>query len=352
MPSFQPGLSADQVHRSLVSSLAELRRAQQCAVLWFSEVQRRKLYRELGYGSLQQYAQQALGFSQAKTYQFLRLADALTELPKLREATASGEVGWTKARAVASVATPRTEARWVREASSSSRRQLEQQVKQVRQHVRQRVRQHAVASNQQATLPMAPPEVPAAVDEVPVSLTLRMTSLQRARFEAMVEKARKQGQAGSREELLLAALEDMVAGPAEHSDCTRVHSGTPYQIVIHKCVECGKMTVPTTAGERPLSRGEAEAVSCDARVLESGQRNRATIAPAVRREVLARDGHRCQMPGCRHTRFLEVHHKVPRAAGGSNRPENLITMCSSCHSLVHEKKLDIAGWRSPLEQNA
>jgi len=79
-------------------------------------------------------------------------------------------------------------------------------------------------------------------------------------------------------------------------------------------------------------------VECDARVLEPGKRNRSTIPPATRRAVLARDGHRCQVPGCRHVLFLEVHHIVPRATGGSNRPENPITACSGCHKLLHENK--------------
>jgi len=134
----------------------------------------------------------------------------------------------------------------------------------------------------------------------------------------------------------------------------RVHSSTPYQVIVYKCEECGQATVPTAGGERLLSRAVAEAVGCDARVLEPGKRNRSTSPPAIRRAVLARDGHRCQVPGCRHVLFLEVHHIVPRAAGGSNRPENLTTTCSSCHKLLHEQKLEVAAWRSrkvrPAEQ--
>ena len=53
--------------------------------------------------------------------------------------------------------------------------------------------------------------------------------------------------------------------------------------------------------------------------------------------VQARDRNQCRTPGCGHTKFLEVHHIKPRAAGGKNRPENLITLCSACHRLWHEK---------------
>jgi 5-methylcytosine-specific restriction endonuclease McrA len=189
-----------------------------------------------------------------------------------------------------------------------------------------------------------------------------LTALQRARFETLVEKVRKTRGAMadySREELVLAAVEELVAdrspestsessednAPTRH-DCTRVHPTTPYQIVIHRCDKCQTATLPTAAGRRRLSLAETAAIACDARVLELGRRNRSTIPPAMRRAVLARDGHGCQVPGCRHVQFLEVHHIVPRLVGGDHSPENLVTICSSCHRLLHKKKLEVTAWRS------
>jgi hypothetical protein len=43
-------------------------------------------------------------------------------------------------------------------------------------------------------------------------------------------------------------------------------------------------------GGRALSRADRERIACDAAVSAPGERNTATIAPRVRREVLARDG--------------------------------------------------------------
>jgi 5-methylcytosine-specific restriction endonuclease McrA len=70
----------------------------------------------------------------------------------------------------------------------------------------------------------------------------------------------------------------------------------------------------------------------------AGQRNTTTIPPRVRREVLARDRHRCQGPDCGRIQFLEVHHIVPRKLGGANKTGNLITLCSACHRLWHERR--------------
>ncbi|MBI2764838.1 MAG: HNH endonuclease [Chloroflexi bacterium] len=46
--------------------------------------------------------------------------------------------------------------------------------------------------------------------------------------------------------------------------------------------------------------------------------------------MLERDGHRCVACGVTGVRF-EVDHVVPLAAGGSNEPANLRTLCIPCH---------------------
>ncbi len=53
----------------------------------------------------------------------------------------------------------------------------------------------------------------------------------------------------------------------------------------------------------------------------------------LRLAILQRDGWRCQVCGSR--RNLEVHHQQFRARLGSDAPDNLITLCHGCHSLVH-----------------
>ena len=52
------------------------------------------------------------------------------------------------------------------------------------------------------------------------------------------------------------------------------------------------------------------------------------------RALLAVWGYECAMPGCNHTRFLQVHHIKEWANGGETNLENLIPLCSACHSRV------------------
>ena len=136
MSAYQPNLAAVSVDRLLKESLAELQRAQKNAALWFAEVLHRKLYRELGYSSMHQYAAVELKFSRTRTAQFIRLAESLVQLPGLRRSLARGDVSWTKAREVARVATPGTEQAWIDHARNSTSRELERTVSETQRAAR------------------------------------------------------------------------------------------------------------------------------------------------------------------------------------------------------------------------
>jgi len=63
----------------------------------------------------------------------------------------------------------------------------------------------------------------------------------------------------------------------------------------------------------------------------------ARIPDETRKLVYRRDGWRCAM--CDSTDGIQVHHAVPRSQGGSDFPENLITLCWRCHATAHGLRL-------------
>jgi 5-methylcytosine-specific restriction endonuclease McrA len=329
--SYIPDQPSAKVHASLQRSLAVMDDAHQCAVLWFGEIMSRSLYRDLGHSSINQYAIQELGFSKSRTDDFIRLARQLENLPAVREAVASGELGYTKARELVSVATPETQDTWLKVAKGT-RKELVNEVKKAKRAAK-------VDPAQGELLPSSPPVV--APRELPVCFRMNLTPEQEARRSALVERLHKLGGVPTdRAELMLEALAALLeTKELQGGKCPRGHfsSRPPVQIHVHENAETGRMTVQADAGERELSRAETERMRCDAAVCEHGGRNTTTIPPRVRREVLARDKHRCQAPGCGRTRFLEIHHKVARSRGGSNKVENLVTFCASCHRLWHER---------------
>ena len=68
-----------------------------------------------------------------------------------------------------------------------------------------------------------------------------------------------------------------------------------------------------------------------------------SVTPQLRRLVFARDGGRCVVPGCGHWRFIDVHHRVPRARGGANRLDNLVCLCTAHHRAIHDGVLALEG---------
>jgi 5-methylcytosine-specific restriction endonuclease McrA len=56
---------------------------------------------------------------------------------------------------------------------------------------------------------------------------------------------------------------------------------------------------------------------------------------SLRQQILRRDGWRCQFCGTMSN--LEVHHRDFRSRSGADSEENLITLCTACHSSVHRR---------------
>jgi hypothetical protein len=127
----------------------------------------------------------------------------------------------------------------------------------------------------------------------------------------------------------------------------------PATVVIHAPIEAlahddGCCTVE---GGGVLHPETARRLACDARlqvVLEGkdgnalGIGNTSQIAPYwLRRQVFHRDGGTCTFPGCEMKRFLNPHHVVHWSRQGPTDLDNLVTVCSTHHALLHEGRWSV-----------
>ena len=55
----------------------------------------------------------------------------------------------------------------------------------------------------------------------------------------------------------------------------------------------------------------------------------------LHRQVLQRDGWRCQM--CGSMERLAIHHRKFRSQAGDDAEENLVTLCAKCHAQAHRR---------------
>ena len=59
----------------------------------------------------------------------------------------------------------------------------------------------------------------------------------------------------------------------------------------------------------------------------------------VRQQALKKYGHRCEL--CGYHLLVETHHIVPKYQGGLHEVENLMIVCSNCHTLLTRKSVTL-----------
>ncbi len=299
---------------------------------WLVRAYRWGVHARLGFGSFYEYTERLFGYGVRLTQEKLRVAEALEELPQLARALREGTMSFSAVRELTRVATPRTESEWHEVAQGRTIREIERLVSGLRPGSRP-----------------DDPQDPGARRHV---LRLEVSGETLATWrEAMAKIRRDAGGSLAEDSALLLLARSILEGPRDAGPSEAGRSS--YQVALTICEECRR--------GRQQGQGELVAVApeivemarCDGQELGHGEEPRAhvgapqraaqSITPAIRRSVLRRDGGRCQVPGCRHATFVDVHHLVPRSEGGANTAENLVTLCSAHHRAVHRGKVITKG---------
>ena len=144
---------------------------------------------------------------------------------------------------------------------------------------------------------------------------------------------------------------DALVAFAEHylasSELESLKGAERCQLVLH--IRAGAQNTGTgndpSLDGRWLLPNAARRLACDAsllvvqedevgNVLDIGRKTR-IIPPAMSRALAIRDGC-CQFPGCCETRYTEGHHIKHWADGGETKLDNLVTLCRYHHTELHK----------------
>jgi hypothetical protein len=311
---------------------------------WLLAAQRAGVHARLGYGSFFEYIERLFGYSPRLTHDKLRVAAALEDLPQLAQALREGAATWSSVRELTRVATPETERAWLGAAGGQTAHQVER----------------LVSGRRAGDLPSAPKTAGAERHVLRFEVSGEVLATVR---EALIKLRRDADGSLDDDAALLLMARHVLGGPVDEGRAS-------YQVAITVCEACQRAT-QTGGGEVVEVSAEVAAMArCDAQIVPRthvGETDRArmgqaehahmgqaepshgatqTVPPAVRRSVLRRDQRRCQVPGCRHATFVDVHHIQPREEGGGHDPENLLTLCSAHHRACHRGALSIEG-RAP-----
>jgi 5-methylcytosine-specific restriction endonuclease McrA len=299
------------------------------------EALRVRTHERLGFGSFVEYVGRLFGYAPRLTHDKLRVAEALEELPELRKALREGQASWCCVRELSRVATRETEHAWLEAARGRTVREVER----------------CVSGHQRGSLP-SDPSAPQAEQHV---LRFEVSGEVLATFrEAMAQIRRAAGGPLDDDAALLLMARHVLGGPTDVGRAS-------YQIELTVCEKCqrGKQgrgePVDVSADVVEMARcdgqrlGDAHvgaSVSNDvaaATTCVAGPRAKQDVPPALRRTVLRRDQHRCQVPGCFHVTFVDVHHIETREDGGAHEADNLVTLCSAHHRAGHRGELVVRG---------
>jgi hypothetical protein len=263
------------------------------------------------------------GFGPRLASERLRVAEALAGLPAMTDALASGELCWSAVRELTRVAAAGTEAEWIAAAREKSMRDVEEMV----------------AGRRPGDRPGDPADMAAKLHV----LRLEISGDALAAFrEARRHLELDVGHSLDDDEAVRMLAHYALGGP---SDPGR----SAYQVAMTICEECGRGTRDGAGRELVVEPHQVEAARCDAQHIGHTHVGSApaaatqTIPPRIRRLVHRRAHGRCEVDGCRSAKFLEIHHIVHRADGGTHDPSLLSLVCSAHHAAIHRGALQVSG---------
>lgn len=267
-----------------------------CKLEWLlievlQNVERTKVYRSLGYSSLFKYAVEALSLSESVTYSFILVARKATEIPKFKSALEAGQLAVPRASRIVSAITHENAGELIAFAKTHSRREVDFEVARLNpsKAPREKIK-------------------PISEDRAQASLTLAR------RIADKLKRAQTVAGTKNLEDTIEAALDLYL----RHKD-------------------------PVEKAKRALARPKL----CLDRVrTKTKLTGRQRLTAKEKYAVFARDEGRCTFKDasgqrCDNEKWPQVHHIQMVSQGGGNDPENLTTLCSFHHDLVHQLTLPL-----------
>jgi hypothetical protein len=244
-------------------------------------------YRELSYRSLFEYSRQALGLSEAVSYNLITVARKAKVVPMLQEKLRTQEITLSNAKMIAPVLTSENQNQWLSAAATLSKRELEKEIakefpeKQIQEQTRY-------------------------VSEKRIELKLGISEELYEMLKRIQDIASSQSQNALN---LEQTLQEMAEVYLEKKD------------PIKKAERAQKRTSP-----KPVPGQESS--------------NPRFIPASVQHAVRLRDHGQCSFLNsngkrCDEKRWLDFHHIQPVSEGGQSNLENLRLLCRGHHQVVH-----------------
>ena len=299
----------EQLHNQILYQAKVHRKSEARLIDLLQKADSKRLYLHRGHSSLFRYVCDELGYSEAMTSNLITVARKAREIPALKEEIRQGNLSVSKLRKVCPVIDQKNQEQWIAAVKTSNTRELEQMVAAVRIDHTPRESLRAVAKNTSR-------------------LSIDICEESREKLERLKDLlSSKEGRDCSLQEVLDFALE------------TTIDRHDP----IRKAERASKRKEKKDRSGNRVQEQQSEVKKATAVCHVTRKRSkRKSLAKRLIHKISMRDKGRCTFVSedgkwCTQTRWLHIHHKKEVSLGGEDSLDNLTTLCSAHHKLIHRE---------------
>ena len=337
-----PPVSIDELDVAIVSCAAHINAATYELLLLVRQFDERAGFLRWGLGNCAEWLAWRCDLSLITAKEKVRVAHAIKTLPLISSAFAQGELSYTKVRELTRVATRDNEQALLNFALRATATNVAQRCRELRMGDEASIDAAASAFARRSLSIRRDPQRGMMIVRMELPLDtgeLLEKALDKARDDEVLEMPDPAESSWSAQQA--DAFTNMVTGflngtgnekPGNNNYLVTIHvdqsalqgkegrSALPIETVKRLC--CDSHAVVLTENEK----GEPLSIGRKSRIVPKG----------IERAVRARDNNRCRFPGCHHHRFLDCHHVEHWSNNGETSLDNLMLLCTTHHTLVHE----------------
>lgn len=332
----------DDLERNILTHCMRINVATYQLLLMIREFDERCGFLKWGLESAAEWLAWRCDFSTTTALEKVRVARALKGLPRISEAFSTGDLSYSKLRALTRAASSSNEEELVAFALKHSTAFVAQRCQELRlgEASSLTVAESAFANRFLKMRRNSNRGVMSMTIELPLEAgELIEKALDKARDDECLKHPDILDTTWSKRQAdaFVTMVKEYLAGEVRDG-------GTPDHYLVN--VHVDQSALNGDPGRSSLPIETVRRLCCDGpavTVVEDGQgqpvhigRKSRVLTEAIKRIVRARDNNGCRFPGCRNRRFLHFHHVDHWANGGESCPENVLMLCTRHHALVHE----------------
>ena len=338
-------VSIDDLDQAIVNLSGRINAATYELLVLIREFDERAGWLQWGLGNCTEWLHYRCDLSMNAAREKVRVAHALKTLPAIAAAFATGELSYSKVRAMTRVAGAGNENELLSFALQTTTSRVEERCRELRCGTVDSLdsAQRAFANRSLRVIRNAERGV--------ITITIELPTETGELVEKALDKARDDSMSGTefadeswsaqQADAMVSITSAYLSGDAGQSRNSSRNTSDDYLVTIHVdqsalATGIGRSSLPIESVKRLCCDGHTVIIGEDehGEPLNIGRKTR-TVPTAIKRALMARDKC-CAFPGCHHKRFVDAHHIQHWSAGGETSLANLMLLCSQHHKLVHE----------------